>query len=136
MSSGATVSSKQGRYLAVRVGTSVFGIPQERIRRIVRSMVIHPLPGSPRNVIGLGQIGAEPILVLDLGSSVDEETFATGQHPIVVVVEAGPEGDTETVGLAVDEAIQLVRAGDGEAPIRLAGRNLRPLDLTAIGAGA
>lgn len=99
-------------------------------------MVIHPLPGSPRNVIGLGQIGAEPILVLDLGSSVDEETFATGQHPIVVVVEAGPEGDTETVGLAVDEAIQLVRAGDGEAPIRLAGRNLRPLDLTAIGAGA
>jgi len=140
-----TVDAGSARYLIVRAGTTLYDLPVGRIRRILRALAVHPLAGSVPALLGLGQLGGEPIGVLDLGRLVNPKAVPS-EPGVSVVVRVGPAEGPETVALAVDDALEIVappagavapvdeRLVIGEVGIR--GGVARILDLSQLGGSA
>ena len=137
---------KQGRgYLVVRVGATLCGLPLDRIKRVVRALPVHGVPGSSPVLLGLSQLDGEPIGVLDLGRLLDLGATGTTEHMVTIVTHVGPSDRTETVGLAADEALQIAgfevedEAGLGQCTVygerELDGRVIRLVDLARLGNG-
>jgi chemotaxis signal transduction protein len=132
------------RCLLVRAGDHVCAVPLANVRRVMRALPVHPLPGAAAELIGLAEFGGEPLPILDLARLIGAPPGATPQFPVTLVVVAGRAAEREIVGLAADAALEIAEvptrslvAGDGglvrgEAP--LAGRAVRVLDLEALGA--
>ena len=132
-----------GSHLLVQAGEYVCALPLVSVRRVVRSLTVHPLPGSAPELEGLAEFGGEPLPVLNLARMVNAAPGANPSYPVTVVVWAGPTDAREIMGLAVDAALEVadvpsssVVAGGGgflvgEAPV--AGRVVRVLNLEALG---
>lgn len=132
-----------GSHLLVQAGEYVCALPLVSVRRVVRSLTVHPLPGSAPELEGLAEFGGEPLPVLNLARMVNAAPGANPSYPVTVVVWAGPAAAREVMGLAVDAALEVadvpsssVVAGGGgfllgEAPV--AGRVVRVLNLEALG---
>jgi len=103
---GEVVTSE--RFLLVRCGTSCFGLPMNRVRRVLRSLRTFPVPGSRRELVGLLQHDGEPLAVLDLGALVDDATTSSGIG-LTVIVSVGSAENAETVGMAVHDAVSVLR---------------------------
>lgn len=143
-SSRSTRSSlSSGSHLLVQAGEYVCALPLVSVRRVVRSLPVHPLPGSAPELSGLAEFGGEPLPVLNLARMVNAAPGANPAYPVTVVVWAGPSDAREMMGLAADAALEVVDvptasvvAGDGgfllgEAPV--AGKVVRVLNLEALG---
>ncbi len=106
--------SPRAPHLIVRVGERHYGLPAERIRRVVASMNLWPVAGYAPALIGLGRFGGEPLAVLSL------ENLTTGLRSrwsgsgTVIVVWVGHGDD---LGFVVDEALDVrtVELGSGES---------------------
>ncbi|HEX5717635.1 MAG TPA: chemotaxis protein CheW [Thermoanaerobaculia bacterium] len=132
-----------GSHLLVQAGEYVCALPLVSVRRVVRSLTVHPLPGSAPELEGLAEFGGEPLPVLNLARMVNAAPGANPSYPVTIVVWAGPTEAREIMGLAVDAALEVadvplssVVAGGGgfllgEAPV--AGRVVRVLNLEALG---
>ncbi len=132
-----------GSHLLVQAGEYVCALPLASVRRVVRSLTVHPLPGSAPELEGLAEFGGEPLPVLNLARMVNAAPGANPSYPVTVVVWAGPADAREIMGLAVDAALEVadvppssVVAGGGgfligDAPV--AGRVVRVLNLEALG---
>jgi len=141
--SGRLGGLSTGSHLLVQAGEYVCALPLVSVRRVVRSLTVHPLPGSAPELEGLAEFGGEPLPVLNLARMVNAAPGANPAYPVTVVVWAGPADAREIMGLAVDAALEVadvpsasVVAGGGgfllgEAPI--AGRVVRVLNLEALG---
>lgn len=135
-------SPDHGKYLIVRVGTTLYGLPLGRVRRVLKSLDVHPLPGSAPTLLGLGQLGGEPVGVLDLGRLINPEAPAT-EPGVTVVARVGPEKTQETVALAIDSALEVVAPDAASVArssepfvvgeIRVRGGIARILDLSSLG---
>lgn len=137
------VGLSAGTHLLVRAGEYVCALPLVRVRRVVRALPVHPLPGASATLKGLAEFGGEPLPVLDLARLVRAPQGANPTYPVTVVVWAGRAGDRELLGLSADAALELAPlppgslvGGDGgliagEAVI--GGRAVRVLDLEALG---
>ena len=132
-----------GSHLLVLAGEYVCALPLISVRRVVRALPVHPLPGSAPELAGLAEFGGEPLPVLNLARMVNAAPGANPAYPVTVVVWAGPAESRELMGLAADAALEVadvppaaVVVGDGgfllgEAPIH--GRVVRVLNLEALG---
>lgn len=132
-----------GSHLLVQAGEYVCALPLVSVRRVVRSLTVHPLPGSAPELEGLAEFGGEPLPVLNLARMVNASPGANPAYPVTVVVWAGAAESREIMGLSVDAALEVadvppasVVAGGGgfllgEAPV--AGRVVRVLNLEALG---
>ena len=141
--SSERATRREGTHLLVRAGEYACALPLAAVRRVVRSLTVHPLPGSAPELEGLAEFGGEPLPVLNLARMVNAAPGANPAYPVTVVVWAGPADAREIMGLAVDAALEVadvpsasVVAGGGgfllgEAPI--AGRVVRVLNLEALG---
>lgn len=141
---GGRRGTTAGSHLLVRAGEYVCALPIGSVRRILRALTVHPLPGSAAELKGLAEFGGEPLPVLDLARLVSAPPAAQPSYPVTVVVWAGPPAERELVGLAADAALEVtevpvssVVGGDGglvlgEAPV--GERVVRVLDLEALGA--
>ncbi len=129
-------------HLLVRAGEVVCALPLAAVRRVVRALPVHPLPGGAPAVAGLAEFAGEPLPVLDLARLVEAPPAGTPAFPVTVVVWAGPAERRELVGLAADEALELAPveeavmgaggafvAGEAEA----LGRPVRLLDPATLG---
>jgi purine-binding chemotaxis protein CheW len=137
---------RQGTHLLVRAGEYACALPLAAVRRVVRAMTVHPLPGAAGELEGLAEFGGEPLPVLNLGRLINAPPGANPAYPVTVVVWVGPAAAREMVGLAADAALEVVHvppasvvAGDGglllgEAPI--GGEVVRVLNLEALGSEA
>lgn len=135
-----------GSHLLVQAGEYVCALPLISVRRVVRALPIHPLPGSSPELEGLAEFGGEPLPVLNLARLVNAAPGANPAYPVTVVVWAGPADSREAMGLSADAALEVadvpissVVAGGGgfllgEAPI--AGRVVRVINLEALGGDA
>ncbi|HVT19746.1 MAG TPA: chemotaxis protein CheW [Thermoanaerobaculia bacterium] len=101
--------SSGASHLLVRVGGYVCALPLAAVRRVVRALTLHPLPGSAAELKGLAEYGGEPLPVLDLARLVRAPQGANPAYPVTVVVWAGPPEARELVGLAADAALELAR---------------------------
>lgn len=133
-----------GSHLLVRAGDQVCALPLGAVRRVVRSLAIHPLPGAAPELCGLAEFAGEPLPVLDLARLVGAPRGATPAFPVTVVVWTGPPQAREMVGLAADAALEVVEvspeavvgsaAGFLAGDASVAGEVVRVLDLAALGA--
>ncbi len=138
-----TAERREGTHLLVRAGEYACALPLSAVRRVVRAVTVHPLPGAAGELEGLAEFAGEPLPVLNLARLVNAPPGANPAFPVTVVVWGGPEGAREMVGLAADAALEVVHvapasmvAGDGrlllgEAPI--GGEVVRVLNLEALG---
>lgn len=141
--SGRLGGLSTGSHLLVQAGEYVCALPLVSVRRVVRSLTVHPLPGSAPELQGLAEFGGEPLPVLNLARMVNAAPGANPAYPVTIVVWAGPPEAREIMGLSVDAALEVadvppgsVVAGGGgfllgEAPV--AGRVVRVLNLEALG---
>lgn len=132
-------------HLLVRAGDGVCALPLAGVRRVVKAVVVHRLPGAAPELLGLAEYAGEPLAVLDLARLVGAASGANPTHPVTVVVAAGPPGGEELVGLAADAALEVVAiepsaiadggggAAGGEAVV--AGEVVRVVDLAGLWAG-
>ena len=130
------------RALLVAVGDAFCAVPVNQVRRVVRALAVHPLPGAAPELLGLAEFTGEPIPVLDLGRLVSAAAGARPAVPVTVVAWAGPPDARELVGLAADAALEIVEiapaavvaaeAGLVRGEIAVGGRAVRVLNLEAL----
>ena len=137
---------REGTHLLVRAGEYACALPLAAVRRVVRALTVHPLPGASGELEGLAEFGGEPLPVLNLGRLLNAPPGANPAYPVTVVVWVGPPEAREAVGLAADAALEVVHvpsgsvvAGDGglllgEAPV--GGEVVRVVNLEALGSEA
>jgi chemotaxis signal transduction protein len=134
---------REGTHLLVRAGEHACALPLAAVRRVVRALTVHPLPGAAGELEGLAEFGGEPLPVINLARLVSSPPGGNPAYPVTVVVWVGPAQSREMVGLAADAALEVVHvpagsvvAGDGglllgEAVV--AGEVVRVLNLEALG---
>jgi chemotaxis signal transduction protein len=135
-----------GSHLLVQAGEYVCALPLVSVRRVLRSLHVHPLPGSAPELEGLAEFGGEPLPVLNLARMVNAAPGANPAYPVTIVVWTGPPDARELMGLAADAALEVADVppgsvvaggmGDGgfllgEAPV--AGKVVRVINLEALG---
>lgn len=101
-------SKAHERHLLVRAGETQVALPLGRVRRVLRTIEVHPVAGAPPALLGLGGWGGEPLVVLDLRSMLEGGEPTSAAAPCVVVVSTGAADEREVVALAVDEAMTVV----------------------------
>jgi chemotaxis signal transduction protein len=101
----------QGRmeatHLLVRAGEYVCALPLGAVRQVLRSLPLHPLPGSAPELKGLAELAGDPLPVLDLARLARAPQGANPVFPVTVVAWAGPAEARELVGLAADAALDV-----------------------------
>jgi chemotaxis signal transduction protein len=134
---------RDGTHLLVRAGEYSCALPLTAVRRVVRALTVHPLPGAAGELEGLAEFGGEPLPVLNLARLVNSPPGANPAYPVTVVTWVGPADAREMIGFAADAALEVVHVaadavvgGDGgfilgEAP--LGGEVVRVLNLEALG---
>ncbi len=95
-------------YLLVRAGEQICAVPVGSVRRVVRALTVHPLPGARAELAGLAEFGGEPLPVLDLARLIGAPVGAHPLFPVTVVVWSRTADGREGVGLAADEALEVV----------------------------
>lgn len=158
MGSDAPSLGGSATHLLVRCGETYCALPLGSIRHVTGRLEVQPLPGSRAELAGLSEFAGEPLPILDLGrlvgdaaatataspasSPASSTTSSTASNTATVIAWAGRGAERSLVGLAVDEALELVevpreaivvgagglRAGETS----LGGRAVRVLDLEAI----
>ncbi len=94
-------------HLLVRAGEYVCALPLSAVRQVLRSLPLHPLPGSAPELKGLAELAGDPLPVLDLARLARAPQGANPTFPVTVVVWAGPPESRELVGLAADAALDV-----------------------------
>ena len=95
------------RYLLVRSGGTRWALPADQVRRVVRNLACHPVPGGLPHFLGLAQYGGEPLAVLDLHTLVTGETLRSAHLATVILGRRGKRSGA-VLGLAIDEAQRVV----------------------------
>jgi chemotaxis signal transduction protein len=102
---------EERRYLVVGAGRRRCALPVATVRRVMRNLVVYPVPGSAPAFLGLAQLGGEPFPVLDLATVMSEERGAGGPRRLTIVVRGELGDGPGLVGLAVEEAVGIRRLG-------------------------
>jgi len=93
-------------FLLVRSGGVVCALPATQVRRVVRGLTCHPVPGGQPHLLGLAHYGGEPLAVLDILALVSGGAPRANNRATVIL---GREklGARTVLGLAVDEALRV-----------------------------
>lgn len=110
-------------FLALRLGSEVYGVPLTHVREILVSPPITLVPRAPREILGIINVRGQLVTVIDLKMRLqlpgDEQQ---GRRARVLLVP-GPEG--ELLGLSVDEVLQVYRLSESEIePAGVLGGNV------------
>lgn len=130
-------------HLLVRTGEYLCALPLASVRRVVRALTVRPLPGSAEELKGLAEFAGEPLPVVDLAKLVGAPPGANPDYPVTIVAWAGPQDARELVGLAADNALEVIDlparsvvAGEGgviAGEANVEGEPVRVLDLESLG---
>ncbi|MCP4902500.1 MAG: chemotaxis protein CheW [bacterium] len=88
-------------------------MPLKCVRRVLPAVSVHPVPGAKAPLLGLAQLGSEPILVLDLEAVVSGKKQHVSHRSNILTVQIATANGPVTVGLSIDEAVEVLRRNDG-----------------------
>ncbi len=142
MGTQGNAQTRAGRYLLVATGAHRCALPIGRVRGIVPSLGVFPLPTTDPNLLGLAEYAGEPLPVFDLAGVVGAPPGGAAEFPVTVVVWVGSEQEREAVALAADGVLRLAElpvtpheAGTGEVVdevVELDGTVVHVLDLATF----
>ncbi len=98
-------------YLAFRLGDDVYAGPVSLIREILKPPPLTPVPRAPSSVMGIVSVRGQLVTVIDLRRRL--RLTETGQTRRARVLLVNPN-NVETLGLYVDEVLQVYRLADDE----------------------
>lgn len=101
------------RCLVVRSGGEQFCLPTSCVRGVLRNHAVYPVPGASAPMVGLAEVGGEPVVVVDLKELV-EGRGGVEDHSLILLVHTGEGESAQTVGLAIDEALEMVPVPERE----------------------
>src|SRR5215208_3550285 len=99
---GRRTRREEGTHLLVRAGEYSCALPLTAVRRVVRALTVHPLPGAAGELEGLAEFGGEPLPVLNLARLVNSPPGANPAYPVTIVTWVGPADAREMIGFAAD----------------------------------
>jgi chemotaxis signal transduction protein len=132
----------EATHLLVRAGEYVCALPLAAVRRVLRALPLHPLPGAAPELKGLAEFGGDPLPVLDLARLARAPQGANPTYPVTVIAWAGGGEARELVGLAADAALAVAHVaeaavgGDGAlvaGEVMVGDQVVRVIDLAALG---
>jgi chemotaxis signal transduction protein len=111
---GCAVQPRKRRFLIVRTEDQRWALDLRSVRRILKSIITFPVPGAQPELLGLCQWRGEPLPLLDLQVLLEGGEPSAANSKVTVVVRIISGDEREYFGLAVDEAIDVVRIAEGE----------------------
>jgi chemotaxis signal transduction protein len=96
------------RCVLLQAGDRLCALPINQVRRIVRGVSTHPLPGAAPELLGLTESNGEPLAVLELAKLVGAPPGPQPAFPVTVIAWAGAPDVREVIGLACDAALAIV----------------------------
>jgi len=98
-------------YLAFRLGDDVYAGPVSLIREILKPPPLTPVPRAPFAVMGIVSVRGQLVTVMDLRRRLRlQESPPTRRARVLLVNPTG----AETLGLYVDEVLQVYRLAENE----------------------
>jgi purine-binding chemotaxis protein CheW len=98
-------------YLAFKLAGEVYAAPVALIREILKPPLLTPVPRAQRAVMGIVSVRGQVVTVIDLRSRLRLPEMAQTRKTRILLVNAS---SNETLGLFVDEVLQVYRLADGE----------------------
>lgn len=142
MESHANHADQFEMFLVVRCDSEFFLIELDRVQRVIDNVSIYPSPFMVNGMMGLSRFGGEPLIVLSLESLASQGPPVRPARMTVIVVRVGGSDEQQGVGLAVDEALEILslEGVDSEdlsdevvsAPFGFGGRQVRRVNLQAL----
>ena len=100
--------------LTFKVAGQLYGVPVNKVIRIIEMVTITHLPEAPDTIQGLINLHGQPVPVMDLHRRFGLPRPAYGLHtPIVLVDAAAGDSPPRPLGLVVDSVQQVVEAPGG-----------------------
>lgn len=104
--------SAAGKYLTVLLNKEAYGIAVLKVREIIRTQKITPVPQMPQFVKGVINLRGRVIPVIDLRTKFGLEAAVTERTCIVVVHVQAPGGHSISMGLVVDGVEEVLNVSD------------------------
>lgn len=98
-------------YLAFRLGDDVYAGPVSLIREILKPPPLTPVPRAPFSVMGIISVRGQLVTVIDLRRRLRLSESGPTRRARVLLVNPN---NVETLGLYVDEVLQVYRLADDE----------------------
>ena len=91
------------QFIGIRLGKELYGIPVEKISKIVKPLQITSIPGTAPHIMGLMNLHGEILCVVDVKILLNMGKVIPGENSRVVVIKTA-EG---LVGVFCDEVIDI-----------------------------
>lgn len=104
-------SPRRSEYLGFRLDRELYAVQIDRIGEILRIPPVTPVPRSPDRIMGVVSVRGRVLTVLDLRSRLGLDRPPPTRHARILMV---PWSDNESVGLYVDEVLQVYRLAEEE----------------------
>ena len=101
--------------LLLPLGDDLYAVELSRVREVVPSPAITPLPGAPEAVLGVFSLRGDVVPALDTGVLLGRAPI--GESPFCAVVDA----EAGMAGLACEGRPLLADLGEGAGPAQTAG---------------
>ncbi len=125
-------SSKAGKYLSFLLGAEEYAIEVLKVREIVKSQHITPVPDAPASVKGVINLRGKVIPVIDLRLKFGLPEKAPSERTCIVVVQLQFEM-AELMGLIVDEMCEVLTLQEADVQdIPILGRGVQTHYLLGI----
>jgi purine-binding chemotaxis protein CheW len=92
-----------------RLGEQVFAVDVAWVREVVDLCAVASMPGAPHDVLGMIDLRAEPIAILDLASRLGLPQ-AGGADARILVLTFGAGDDAVSLGVVADQVLRVCEA--------------------------
>lgn len=121
-----SLSGREGKYLTFSLDTEEYGIGILKVKEIIGTMPITPVPQTPKFVKGVINLRGKVIPVIDLRLRFGLPSVEYTERTCIIVVEIQEEAETIVMGIVVDSVSEVlnIKAEDIEDSPRF-GTNLK-----------
>lgn len=110
----ALAAGAAGKYLCFQLRDEVYGLPILDVREIIGVIPIVPIPRSPPAVRGVVNLRGRVIPVLDLRLRFGMEPGTITEQSVIIVLQCLVHGQDRTLGLLVDQVLEVVPVEPGQ----------------------
>jgi chemotaxis signal transduction protein len=108
------------QFLRLRVDDTLYAVPVENVREIVRMRPVTPIPRVAEEVRGIISLRGEIIQIIDLRRRLRLPPVTPGRHSRIIVLQVD---DELTAGLLVDGVSQVLRVAEADIGPPLGGES-------------